>query len=111
MKSIKLTSYEDKYLLVVIRDDGSVKEFVSCSYYNSSLPYGEQWMWGHYFETLESALAYWDREVIGRPNYDRLSELATLFKDGLIQDDEYEAMVYFEDECEMTESEREYFGI
>lgn len=111
MQSIKLTCHEDKYLLVIIRDDGSVKEFVSCFYYNPSMPYGQQWDWGHYFTTLESALAYWDREVIGRPNYDRLSELATQFKDGLIEDGEEEAMIYFNETCEMTESEMEFFGI
>jgi hypothetical protein len=41
----------------------------------------------------------------------RLEELATLFKDGLMEDDEETAMEYFEENCEMTESEMEYFGI
>jgi hypothetical protein len=41
----------------------------------------------------------------------RLEELATLFKDGLIEDDKEAAMEYFENTCEMTESEMEYFGI
>ena len=41
----------------------------------------------------------------------RLEELATLFKDGLIEDGEYEAMYYFDEVCEMTESEKEFFGI
>lgn len=43
--------------------------------------------------------------------YERLSELATRFKDGLIEDDEEEALQYFSDECEMTEQEYDYFGI
>ena len=43
--------------------------------------------------------------------WDRLSELATLFKDGLLQDDEEQAMIYFNETCEMTPSEMEYFGI
>lgn len=41
----------------------------------------------------------------------RLEELATLFKDGLIEDDEYEAMIYFDETCEMLEHEKRFFGI
>lgn len=41
----------------------------------------------------------------------RLEELATLFKDGLIEDDKESAMEYFEDYCEMTDEEKEWFGI
>ena len=42
---------------------------------------------------------------------DRLIELATLFKDGLMQDDPEEAMNYFDEVCEMTDYEKEFFGI
>ena len=41
----------------------------------------------------------------------RLEELATLFKDGLIEDDRYEAMIYFNETCEMEDHEKEFFGI
>ena len=41
----------------------------------------------------------------------RLEELATLFKDGLIEDDRESAMKYFEDVCEMDENEKEFFGL
>ena len=41
----------------------------------------------------------------------RLEELATQFKDGLIEDDEESAMEYFDEVCEMTESEKKFFGI
>ena len=41
----------------------------------------------------------------------RLEELATLFKDGLIEDDEESAMEYFDEVCEMTDEEKEFFGI
>ena len=41
----------------------------------------------------------------------RLEELATQFKDGLLEDDEESAMEYFDEVCEMTESEKEFFGI
>lgn len=42
---------------------------------------------------------------------DRLIELATKFKDALMELDEDYAMEFFEDECELTDDEREYFGI
>ena len=40
----------------------------------------------------------------------RLEELATQFKDGLI-DDEEQALIYFDEICEMTDEEKEFFGI
>lgn len=48
------------------------------------------------------------------PNYIpriRLEELATLFKDGLIEDDKESAMEYFNEVCEMSEEEKSFFGI
>lgn len=41
----------------------------------------------------------------------RLEELATQFKDGLLEDDEETAMEYFDEVCEMTDEEKEFFGI
>lgn len=41
----------------------------------------------------------------------RLEELATLFKDGLIEDDRDSALEYFDEVCEMTEEEKSFFGI
>lgn len=41
----------------------------------------------------------------------RLEELATLFKDGLIEDGEEDALEYFDETCEMSDIEKEYFGI
>lgn len=43
--------------------------------------------------------------------YYRLMELATLFKDGLIEDDKDTAMEYFDEVCDMREYEKESFGI
>lgn len=40
-----------------------------------------------------------------------LKELATLFKDGLISDDRESAMEYFDEICEMSEEEKEWFVI
>lgn len=44
-------------------------------------------------------------------SYDRLVELATLFKDGLVEDDEANAKVYFTETCQMSSAEKEFFGI
>ena len=41
----------------------------------------------------------------------RLEELATQFKDGLIEDNKESAMEYFADVCEMEDYEKEIFGI
>lgn len=41
----------------------------------------------------------------------RLEELATLFKAGLISDDRDSALEYFDEVCEMSEEEKEWFGI
>lgn len=41
----------------------------------------------------------------------RLEELATRFKDGLLTDDEESALEYFDEVCEMTDEEKEFFGI
>lgn len=41
----------------------------------------------------------------------RLEELATLFKDGLIEADEGLAHEYFDEVCYMNDEEKEFFGI
>lgn len=43
--------------------------------------------------------------------YDRLVEIATQLKDGLICDDEYEALVYMRDTIEMSPEEAEFFDV
>lgn len=68
--------------------------------------------YGHYDMNLQNALDLFN----GKDNdkvisYDRLSELATKFKDGLELDDKEEALKYFTEKCEMTDKELEYFGI
>ena len=41
----------------------------------------------------------------------RLEELTTLFKDGLIEDDKEQALIYFNEICEMESHEKGFFGI
>lgn len=66
---------------------------------------------GHYELSFKDALTVFNGEEIKPISWDRLSELATKFKDGLEQDDEEEALKYFTEECDMTEEELDYFGI
>lgn len=80
-------------------------------------------IWGHtvdYMDYEEKNKAYalsimldlfrykTEKEYISRC---RLEELATLFKDGLISDDRDSALEYFDEICEMSEEEKEWFGI
>ncbi|MDO5332204.1 MAG: hypothetical protein Q4E99_05940 [Bacillota bacterium] len=86
----------------------------------------KSWASGTYCYSLESALANMlykaNSDLVKSPHqveierktgltFERLDELATKFKDGLLEDDYEQAMIYFEEECEMTESEMEYLGL
>ena len=57
---------------------------------------------------LDSYLCKTEENYISRF---RLEELATKFKDRLIEDDYETAMEYFDGECEMERYEKEFFGI
>lgn len=96
-------------------------QYIVACYYDPLRKWGEQWGHGIYFqflneeyknETLRRAtnklLEKVDESYISRS---RLEELATLFKDGLIEDDRESAMEYFNEVCEMTNEEKEFFGI
>ena len=54
-------------------------------------------------------MKYTNTEINFTP--ERLVEIASLAIDGLRQDDEDSAMEYFRDTMELTEYEREFFGI
>lgn len=63
-------------------------------------------------EALSLALDYFRMKT--EENYiprRRLEELATQFKDVLIEDDKEAAMEYFNEVCDMTDEEKEFFGI
>lgn len=73
---------------------------------------GNEWRQGHYFENANEAMeCFLTKTGYFKIPYARLSELATNFKDGLIQDDYDSAMEYFHDTCDMDAEECEYFGI
>ncbi len=85
---------------------GEVYEYVVCSNYD-----GKEWHGGDYYgyRYLQSAIDAFNK---GHSiTYARMSELATLFKDGLIEDDEENAKEYFLGECDMDAQELEYFEI
>ena len=84
---------------------------------------GSQWSQGYYYShwntseivkqrMLSAALEYYrnltETDYIPRC---RLEELATQFKDGLLEDDEEQALIYFDEVCEMMDSEKKFFGI
>lgn len=85
---------------------GEVYEYVVCSNYN-----GKEWDGGDYYgyRYLQSAIDAFNKGY--SITYARLLELATLFKDKLIEDDEESAKEYFEVECDMYDVEYEVFGI
>lgn len=51
------------------------------------------------------------QNIKNKITWERLSEIATQALHGLIEDDYDCAMEYFRDTIELTEEEREYFGI
>lgn len=79
----------------------------TCVYYNfdSISPLSQT-------EALANAIDYFrtktEKDYIPRC---RLEELATQFKDGLIEDDRDSALEYFDDCCEMSEEEKSFFDI
>ena len=95
---------------------------VACGF-DETQPENQQWAQGYYYthwnmneivkqRMLSEALEYY--RTLTETNYIprcRLEELATQFKDGLIEEDKDFAMEYFDEVCEMTEGEKEFFGI
>lgn len=97
-------------------------QYAVVSGYDPTQPEDQQWSSGTYFtywndakrkaDCLQTALDWFrsrtESDYIPRC---RLEELATQFKDGLIEDDRESAMEFFNEVCEMDESEKEFFGI
>ena len=98
-------------------------EYVVACGFDETLPENQQWEHGNYYThwnenedrkmvCLQAALDHFrlftDENYISRT---RLEELATQFKDALLEDDKYSALVFFDDFCEMSEAEKEWFGI
>ena len=98
-------------------------QYAVVSGYDPNQPENQQWDYGTYIthwnqsaEDKQEALFYAVEQFRLKTETDyisryRLEELATKFKDGLLEADEDFAMEYFDSECEMSESEKEFFGI
>lgn len=100
-------------------------QYVVATGYNPNAPEDQQWANGNYFSYglfgknenlktlyLASALDCFRQKV--EENFIprcRLEELATQFKDGLIEDGRESAMEFFNEVCEMEDYEKEFFGI
>lgn len=97
-------------------------QYAVASGYNPDGKEDEQWSHASYFMYYgnEQAKALYLQAALDMfrakseenyiPRY-RLEELVTKFKDGLLEDDKEEAMIFFDEECELTDSEKEWFGI
>lgn len=113
---------KDKYALLQSEND---TQYVVVSGYDPTQPEDQQWDYGNYFsyglmgenvnlktlylaQALDVFRAKVEENFIPRC---RLEELATQFKDGLIEDDRESAMEFFNEVCEMDESEKNFFGI
>ena len=122
MKWIEILKSKDGNYAVL--QDEKDTQFVLASGYNPDAPEDQKWGHGSYFmywnkkenkaEMLMSALDLFryrtEKNYIPRS---RLEDLATKFKDGLYsytfvdEGDDY----FFDEECEMTDYEKEFFGI
>ena len=71
---------------------------------------GESWAQGHFYETINGAMK-WIQSKMDKIPRCRMEEIATKAIDGLFEDDPYEAEIYCEETLELTEYEREFFGI
>lgn len=96
-------------------------QYVVAHNYNPYEKEDQQWDSGTYFAywgtnekpcMLSAALELFrTRTETNYVSKDRLEELATLFKDGLLEDDRESALEYFNETCEMEDYEKEFFGI
>ena len=116
---IQIKSYDAKNNVALILRGNKYKEYAVVRNLDRSLPEESDEQWSHtivYYDSsiegLTKALDYFRYTV--EDNYIprvRLEELATLFKDGLMEDDREEALEYFDNVCDMEPYEFEFFGI
>ena len=114
---LSVTNANGKRFALIETSDNYI---IACGY-DSSQRWGQQWEHGIYYmfsndkeklnclnKAVEKLREKVSKDYIPRC---RLEELATQFKDGLIEDDRESAMEYFDKVCEMTNEEKEFFGI
>ena len=119
MKWIEILRKDDLALLQSETDT----QYVVAVGYDPDAPENEQWMHGDYFvyagsnknkkeiclaSAVDTFLMKTEENYISRC---RLEELAIFLKDRLIEDDRESALEYFDEVCEMSDKEKEWFGI
>ena len=63
-KSMEIGKLNSRQSLVaILNENNEIVEYVVCSYYIPSRPFGSQWDWGHYFVNLKDACDYIATEV------------------------------------------------
>lgn len=96
-------------MVEITRNSGEV-EYVVCSGFKAENKPGSQRCHGHHFSTFASACVY-AAELTREITYDRMSEIATRFKDALQLADDELLRETCEDDLFMEEHEYKYFEI
>lgn len=110
MKTKLLGKINKKYSMIEIAyESGNVQYAVVLKFDDTKTP-GEQWLQGHYFNNFADACVY-ASELAREITYDRMSEIATRFKDALQLADDELLRETCEDDLFMEEHEYKYFEI
>lgn len=124
MVTKEILKYGDRSVVEVRDDLGQIKKYVTCTNYDATKEYGNQWIWGHYYdvwengkeeEMLKGAIMELYEVKTEEKNQTiqpiRMQEIAekviSYIKNNLDTDDVKD---YLED-AELTEEEAEYFGV
>lgn len=75
VSSRELGKIDDRRSMVeILNEDGNPVEWVICSYYDATKPYGSQWNWGHYFSNFVDACLYVHEEEMKQLTEKSLNE-------------------------------------
>lgn len=100
---------ENRTALII---DNKYFPYYIVSGYNGETEGDNLWDWTvQYYDKLmdfAKAITCYDKSGIG---WWRMDEIASKAIDGLFEDDTYEAKIYCEETLELTDEEKEYFGI
>ena len=124
MVTKEILKYGDRSVVEIKDDLGQIKKYVTCTNYDATKEYGNQWIWGHYYdvwengkeeEMLKGAIMELYEVKTEEKNQTippiRMQEIAekviAYIKNNLDTDDVKD---YLED-AELTEEEAEYFGV
>ena len=112
MKVIKVFTNNLRGNRTALMTDASYTPYVIVSGYNPKMPEGQQWnsAYRYYNDFINFA-----KDVMNLTetyiSYDRMSEIASMTIDGLIENEPGEAEDYLRYEVELTPEEAMYFGV